>query len=112
MWGNITRQITHSIDQLIMHKINTKQHLQRNMTFQNIFLQVRIPAKEDTSAMGLFMFGFASVVTIVYLVNKDPFFHEAMYGVLVFALLGMDLHLNTIQYSRPGIKVFLFGFVM
>ena len=75
-------------------------------------MQVRVPPKDSSKFMAAVMFTYAVVVTVVYLVNKDPFFHEVMYGVLVFTLLGMDLHLNMVQYSAVGIKVFLAGFLM
>ena len=55
---------------------------------------------------------YALVTTIAYLVNKNPNFHEVMYGILVFALLAMDMRLNTIQKSKTGMRIFLAGFFM
>ena len=62
--------------------------------------------------MAFLMSAYAILTTIVYLINKNPVFHETMYGILVFALLGMDWHLNTIQRSKIGLKIFLGGMLM
>ena len=62
--------------------------------------------------MAALMGSYAVVTTIVYLVNKNPIFHEVMYGILVFALLAMDMRLNTIQRSKTGMRIFLAGFFM
>ena len=60
------------------------------------------------TVMGL----YALVTTIAYLVNKNPIFHEVMYGILVFALITMQLRLNTIQKSNTCFRVSLAGFFM
>jgi hypothetical protein len=67
---------------------------------------------ESSTGMALLMTSYATLTTVVYLANKDPFFHEFMYGILVFSLLAMDLRLNVIQYTKSGLLVFLAGFFM
>lgn len=87
---------------------------------------------ENSPKMAFFMGTYAVLTTVVYLVNKNPIFHEVMYGILVFALLGknflallcwqkwfdsnsasgMDLHLNKVQKSTAGMRIFLAGFLM
>ena len=75
-------------------------------------LQVRVLPKESCRGMAAGMGAYAAVTTIVYLANKNPIFHEVMYGILVFALLAQDMHLNTIQRSKTGLNIFLGGFFM
>ena len=55
---------------------------------------------------------YALITTIAYLVNKNPIFHEVMYGILVFALLAMHMRLNTIQKSKTSLRIALAGFFM
>lgn len=74
--------------------------------------EVRIPKNEGSKAMAVLMGSYSVLVTVVYLQIKDPIFHQMMYGVLVFTLLAMDLHLNICQYSKAGVKVFIAGFFM
>ena len=67
---------------------------------------------ESSRGMAALMGLYAIVTTIAYLVNKNPNFHEVMYGILVFLLLAMDMRLNTIQKSKTGMRIFLAGFFM
>ena len=73
--------------------------------------QVRVMPQESSRGMAVGMGAYAVVTTIVYLANKNPIFHEVMYGILVFALLGMDMHLNYIQRSKTGLNIFLGGLI-
>lgn len=58
------------------------------------------------------MGAYAAITTAVYLVNKNPVFHEVMYGILVFTLLAMDLRLTQVQESKAGKRLFYSGFLM
>ena len=77
-----------------------------------ILLQVRVKPEEKTPGIAILMSAYAILTTVVYLVNKNPVFHEVMYGILVFGLLGMDWHLTRIQRSSTGLRIFLGGFFM
>ena len=48
----------------------------------------------------------------MYLIYKNPLFHEAAYGILVATLMIMDIRLNLRQNSPRGWRIFLSGFVM
>lgn len=74
--------------------------------------KVRVMPKQSTPGIAFLMSTYAILTTVVYLVNQNPLFHEVAYGILVSALLAMDLRLNTTQKSKPGFVVFLSGFLM
>ena len=74
--------------------------------------QVRVLPHEKTTEMAVLMIAYTIVVTVMYLVNKDPTFHETAYGFLVFVMLGYDLRLNTQQKSKVGLRIFLAGIIM
>ena len=63
--------------------------------FDELFPHVRVLPHEKTTEMAILMIGYTIITTIMYLVNKDPTFHETAYGFLVFVMLGYDLRLNT-----------------
>ena len=77
-----------------------------------LFPQVRVLPHEKTTEMAVLMTGYTIIVTVMYLVNKNPTFHEAAYGFLVFLMLGYDLRLNTHQKSKVGLRIFLAGMIM
>ena len=74
--------------------------------------QVRVQPHEKTTEMGVLMIAYTIFVTVMYLVNKDPTFHETAYGFLVFVMLGYDLRLNTQQKSKVGLRIFSAGLTM
>jgi len=74
--------------------------------------RVRVLPQEKTTGMAVFMIGYTIIVTTMYLVNKNPTFHEAAYGCLVFIMLAYDLHLNTHQKSKVGWRIFITGIIM
>lgn len=74
--------------------------------------KVRVMPKQSTPGIAISMAAYAILTTVVYLVNQNPIFHEVMYGILVAALLAMDMRLNSIQKSKSGFRVFLGGFLM
>ncbi|XP_046575312.1 alkaline ceramidase 3-like [Haliotis rubra] len=45
------------------------------------------PPQSDNTGLKVFEFLYCSIVTIVYLVNKNPVFHEVAYGLMVFSIL-------------------------
>jgi len=74
--------------------------------------RVRVQPHEKTTEMGVLMIAYTIFVTVMYLVNKDPTFHEIAYGFLVFVMLGYDLRLNTQQKSKVGLRIFSAGLTM
>lgn len=55
---------------------------------------------------------YSLLVSIVYLVNKNPIFHEFMYGILVITTLVMAIRLNHKQYSKSAALLFYGGMLM
>ncbi|KAL4657325.1 alkaline ceramidase 3-like [Arapaima gigas] len=62
--------------------------------------------------------GFSTVVTVVYLLWKEPVFHQVMYGALVCCLVLRSVYIVTWVYPclRPlcytSLSVFLLGFLL
>lgn len=68
--------------------------------------------KEGGRRVAVIMTCYSLLVSIVYLVNKNPIFHQFMYGILVFTTLLMAIRLNHKQYSTTGAVLFYSGMLM
>ena len=86
----------------------------KKLTFDFLHFQVRVPPHEKTTQMAVMMTAFPLIVTLVYLVNKNPTFFEASYGFLVFLMLSYDfrLNLNAQQKTKVGLRIFITGLFM
>ena len=74
--------------------------------------KVEVDPKLKTPKMALFTGSYAIITTTVYLIYKNPVFHEVAYGVLVATLMFMDIWLNFRQNTKRGWRIFIFGFLM
>jgi len=75
-----------------------------------VHYKVQIEPKKKTWKMAVMMFLYAVIVTIVYLMNKNPIFFQGSFGLLVALLTIMDVRLNMRVKSKEGWKIFKIGF--
>merc|ERR1719510_2363555 len=77
-----------------------------------IHYRIQIDPQRKTRKMAIVMFLYAVIVTAVYLINKNPIFHEAAFGTLVVTLTIMDIRINMKQRTKQGWRIFTVGFLV
>ena len=81
--------------------------------FPAAVLQVRSPVGHSNWGLASFLLGYCLFFVVVYLVfNHNPLFHEVIYGILVVAMVILDLRLTHKQYSRANMIMLVTGVLM
>ena len=73
--------------------------------------------------VGVILLCYAIVVTVAYLVNKNPVFHEVMYGILISAIVLLAIKYHCLYYKKEanmfykisffgGMFLYAFGFTL
>ena len=61
---------------------------------------------------GIALAFYASIVTAMYLLNKNPIFHQVMCGIIIVTNVLLALRYNDLQYHRVANALFLGGLFM
>ena len=73
-----------------------------------ILYRARNSFRDGGRTVGVLLLCYVILVTVVYLVNKNPVFHEVMYGILVVSFLLLALRYNHLHHAK-GANIFFFG---
>ena len=75
--------------------------------------QVRKPVGYSNWPLAGFLLAYCIFFVIVYLrFNHNPLFHEVIYGILVAAMVALDLDLTIKQYSKANAQLLVAGVCM
>lgn len=81
------------------------------------FVEITSPPSYQNRWLQIFLAVYCIIVTAVYLLIKDPIFHEAAYGLLVICLVIVSFRvIRQCEHNLPlvisGIFIYLFGFIL
>ena len=63
-------------------------------------------------ALVVFLTLYCVAFVIAYLINKNPIFHEVMYGILVVVMVLLDIEMTVKMYSPFNMKLLIGGCLM
>ena len=67
----------------------------------------RKPFTDRGRKVGIISLGYAIVLTITYVISKNPLFYQIMYGLLVFTLISYTTKYNYAHYKKTANQLFL-----
>ncbi|GAB1603507.1 alkaline ceramidase 3-like [Argonauta hians] len=81
------------------------------------FAEIRCPPGRQNRGLQIFLFIYCVVVTAVYLLIKNPVFHEFAYGLLVVSLVFYSAKVirhceHNLKLVMSGMSIYLFGFLL
>ena len=65
--------------------------------------------EEGGKTVGIILLFYAIIVSVAYLVNKNPIFHEVMYGILVTNIVFLAVKYQRIHYKKSATILFWAG---
>ena len=71
--------------------------------------RARISFEEGGKTVGIILLCYAIIVSVAYLVNKNPIFHEVMYGILVTNIVFLAVKYQRIHYKKSATILFWAG---
>ena len=77
-----------------------------------VLYRARNSFKDGGKTVGIILLLYAIVVTVAYLVNKNPVFHEVMYAILICIIFVLSIKYNHLHYKKAAHQLFYGGVLL